>query len=191
LLDHELSVGPVHFNFATLGITQDLQDGLNAIPAVLVLLALPYLLGAGFSGLSMILSFLGLFRPGPGGSRIRERDLEKSSGVGARHIGWKRNFFLTLTNFFVAFCAALTLGVGSGIASVKMEDIASEINKYGSKFGLYAVTSAPFKRMTWAAFALMAAAMLYWAVQTVFSCTKRRSGGTRPAGTSTRRRWRR
>jgi hypothetical protein len=179
----------VHLNLAKLGVTQDLQDKLNEIPAVLVLLALPYLLGAGFSGLSIILSFLGLSRF-DSARRSPERDVEKSgAGSGRRgRGGWKRGFFLALVNCGVAFCAALALGVGSGITTIEMEHIANAINDYGNKFGLYAVTSAPFKRMTWAAFALMAAAMLYWAFETVMSCTRRgRSGPS--AGGSTRRRW--
>jgi hypothetical protein len=190
LLDHELSIGPIHVNLATLGITQDLQDKLNDIPAVLVLLALPYLLGAGFSGLSMLLSLLGLSRYDRGSRRVHERGPEKNGSTADRGVRrpWKRGFFLALANFSVAFCGAVALGVGSGISTLKMEDIAGAINNYGNKYGLYAVTSAPFKRMTWAAFALMAAAMLYWAVEGVLSCTRRKSPPDLTGGKTWRRR---
>lgn len=183
LLDHELSIGPIHINLADLKLTQDLQDHLNEIPSVFLLIALPYLLGAGFAGVSMLLSLAWIVRyetagyddpyAGAGRSSL-EKKRHPNDAVVVRPRRWL-SFFVAMINLFFAFAGAVALGVGSGICTVTLAGIADSITLFGRPFGITASTSGAFARMTWAAFGLMAAAMIYWAFEAVGSCLRRRS----------------
>ncbi|KAJ2903741.1 uncharacterized protein MKZ38_009393 [Zalerion maritima] len=63
LLSRELGAGPFHIELADIGFTQDLQKELDKIPSLLLAIAIPYILGVSFIGISLLLFTVERFIP--------------------------------------------------------------------------------------------------------------------------------
>lgn len=157
LLDHELSVGPVHLDLADLQFSQDLQHEFDKIPGLLLALAIFYILGAAFSGLSI---------------------LAAAAGLAVYH---RRPVATAAANVAVSSVAALTLLVANLITTKGGKDAADAINKFGKDIGLVATTGPKFTAITWTAFALMLVTAGYWAFELSTELRARKKGRPRKA----------
>ena len=141
LLDVELSIGPYHTNLDDLKFSQDLQDDFNEIAKVLLAAAVFYILGAAFSGLSLLSSLLAM-------------------------VMWPKAARVSLTvNIVIAFLAWLTLLVGNLVVTVGARKGTQEINEHGNDIGLSATAGKSFLGISWAAFGLMVLTSFYWAAE--------------------------
>jgi hypothetical protein len=139
LVDHELELGPLDLNLADLQWPAGIQNQLDKLNGLLLAIFIFYVLGIGFSGLAILLCIAAFFLA------IRKT--------------------VTLSNFAVAFLAALALVIGSIITTVGAKEGAKTINDFGKDVGVSASPGMKFITISWVAFAMMAAATLYWMVE--------------------------
>jgi hypothetical protein len=139
VLSHELELGPFHLNLAQLHWPSGIQNQLDKLNRLLLAVFVLYVLGAGLSGLAMIGAAAAIF------TALR----------GA----------VTLSNFAVALLAALALAVGAVITTVAAKEGADTINDFGAEVGVVAVAGQQFIVISWVAFAVMAAATIYWTAE--------------------------
>ena len=122
-----------------LGGSKSLQDVMNRIPTIGIVLAVFYIVGAIFAGLSVLLTF----------SSVVTRSMFAKETV--------------LANVGVSSVASLSLLVAALVLTVACKATVSSINRLGKDtIGMQAVPGTKFQSLTWAAFAMMALCMLYW-----------------------------
>lgn len=141
LLDHELSVGPFSLNLADLGLTQDIQKGLDIIPKAIKAIVAMYILAALFIGLSFFAS------------------------IGAVLIMPRSEVRLAMANLGLAGLAVLFLLVGNLITTIGSSKVVKVVTEHGNGIGLYAEQGSKFIAMTWATFVLVLLSAFYWAFE--------------------------
>ncbi|KAL0933171.1 sur7 protein [Colletotrichum truncatum] len=146
MLDQELSVGPLRLSLADLDWPDSIEDTMDKVNKALLAIFVLYVLGIGFSGLAILGSLASFF------------------------LGFKKR--MTITNFVFAFLAALVLFAGSLVTTIGAREGVKQINDVGENIGLSAETGQKFMIISWVAFAVMAAAAVYWVTQ---FCVERRS----------------
>jgi hypothetical protein len=146
LVNHELDVGPFDINLADLKWPDGIQRQLDKINRLLLAVFVFYCLGVGFAGLSILSSLAAFFLTG------------------------KRS--ITIGNFALACLAALSIAIGAIITTVGANQTAETITDIGENVGIAAYSGQKFIVISWVAFALMAAATLYWVTDV---CLDRRS----------------
>jgi len=117
-------------------------------------LAIFFMLGAGFSGLSMLLSAAGVV-------------------TYARHPRTT-----SAANTLAAWLASLTLLVADVITTAGGKTAVDAINDFGHEIGLVAVFGTQFIAIGWSAFALMTLAAIYWTHE-IFAVRRARRRGLR------------
>jgi len=151
-LDHDLGVGPLKINLASLKWSQDLQHEFDKIPGLFLALAIFFIIGAGAAGVSMLSSIAGL-------------------------VTYSRSPRLTaLNNVCWAGLSALALFVGSMIVTIGGKKAADAINEFGDDIGLVATRGSKFISISWASFAAMFVAACYWTYE-LFAVIKARRRG--------------
>ncbi|KAF9870341.1 SUR7 protein [Colletotrichum karsti] len=146
MLDQELSVGPLRLSLADLDWPETIEDALDKVNKALLSIFVLYVLGIGFSGLAILGSLAAIF-------------LGFSKGV-------------TIVNFVFAILAAIVLFAGSLVTTIGAREGAKQINDLGDDIGLSANVGTKFMIISWVAFAVMAAAAVYWVTQ---CCASRRA----------------
>lgn len=140
ILDHQLSIGPLDLNLADIHWPGSIQSSIDTLNGALLALFVFYVLGVGFSGLSMLAcvpAFL-LQQQQPG----------------------KR--LVLMVNAALASLAAATITLGSIIATAASAVAVSAINDKGEPVTLVATQGSKFYGLTWAAAALMIVSALFW-----------------------------
>ena len=148
IVDHELKIGPVHLNLADIDWPPTLQKQLDKLNALLLAIFVLYVLGIAFAGLAILAAAAALF------------------------LALRRA--ITLANFALAALAALALLVGSIIITVGANEAANTINDIGEDVGVSATAGHKFIVLSWVAFAVMAAASLFWMLDFCFDWRARR-----------------
>lgn len=155
ILDHELSVGKFKLSLASLQFPRELQQELDKIPALLLAVAILFILGVAFSGLSMIFSIAALF------------------------LHSKHPRSITLLNLVVSLLGAIVFFAGSMAVTIGGDKAVDSINNLGGRIGLAAIQGHKFLALAWSAFALMFVVFAYWAYEMVASVRSRRRGSVR------------
>ncbi|KAH8883072.1 hypothetical protein GQ53DRAFT_664793 [Thozetella sp. PMI_491] len=157
MFDHELSVGPFKLNLQELGFSDDLQGEFDKIYRLLEAFAIIFIIGAGFTGLTVISSIASLFL-----LHRRER------------ITLLINVILSGIAMGILLLAVTIVTAGAYIA-------ASETNDKGSDVGISATAGHIFTAVTWTAVGLMIVTFVYWLFQhrRFRKGVKRMSGGYR------------
>lgn len=138
MIDHELEVGPFSLNLADINWPDEIDDALDTINAALLALFIVYVLGIGFSGLGMLTCILAFF-------------LFTRRGINA-------------LNLVLATLAAISLTVGSIVATIASSKGVNKINEFGDDVGISAHAGTKFLGISWAASGVMIVAMIYWVV---------------------------
>ncbi|EOO01190.1 putative sur7 protein [Phaeoacremonium minimum UCRPA7] len=152
LLDEELRVGPFEISLNDLGFSDDLQEKLDEVPKLFMAMSVLYILGAGFSGLSLLGSLAALFM------------LPQSGRI------------LVLVNFTLTFLAMVCLLAGNLATTIGGKKVVDAVADFGDDIGLYASRGDKFMALVWTAFALMAVSTIYWGYE-FFAETRMRRGG--------------
>ncbi|TDZ47212.1 SUR7 family protein pun1 [Colletotrichum trifolii] len=152
MLDQELSVGPMQISLADLEWPDSLEDALDKVNKALLAIFVLYVLGIAFSGLAILGSLAAFF------------------------LGFKKR--MTVTNFVFAFLAALVLFAGSLVTTIGAKEGAKQINDLGDDVRISADVGQKFMIISWVAFAVMAAAAVYWVTQFCVDRRSRRRGYT-------------
>ncbi|KAJ9136436.1 hypothetical protein NKR23_g9864 [Pleurostoma richardsiae] len=172
LLDRELRLGPLHLNITDLGFTQDLQDEIDKLPALFRALAALFIISAALTGLALLASLAAFFL-------LRPVHPQNRGGTA-----------ILLTNFTIALLAALFLLAGGLGTTIGGKKAVNEVNDKGSDIGITAERGNKFIAMIWAAFALIALCVPYWAAEMVLQMrVRKRLGGARPYGKGENGRW--
>ena len=129
-------MGPVHLNLADLRFPSGIQRQVNKLNSLLLAVFVFYVLGIGFSGLSMVLCVVGIVMTL---SRL-----------------------IALSNFAAAALAALTYMIGAIITTIGANEGAETISDFGENVGVSASAGKKFIVLSWVAFAVMAVATIYW-----------------------------
>lgn len=149
LLDHELSIGPFNISLSDLGFTDKLTSKLQDLPTIFEALAAIYIVSAIFAGLTLLASVASIFLL-PSGK-------------------------LVLADLVLALFAMLFILVGSLIYTIAAKAAVSKIQGLGAgDIGLEVEVGAKFQALTWASFALMALAAIYWVWEFVGALRTRR-----------------
>ncbi|TDZ22761.1 SUR7 family protein pun1 [Colletotrichum orbiculare MAFF 240422] len=152
MLDQELSIGPMQISLADLEWPDSLEDALDKVNKALLAIFVLYVLGIAFSGLAILGSLAAFF------------------------LGFKK--LMTVTNFVFAFLAALVLFAGSLVTTIGAKEGAKQINDLGEDVRISADVGQKFMIISWVAFAVMAAAAVYWVTQFCVDRRSRRRGYT-------------
>ncbi|TEA12961.1 SUR7 family protein pun1 [Colletotrichum sidae] len=152
MLDQELSIGPMQISLADLEWPDSLEDALDKVNKALLAIFVLYVLGIAFSGLAILGSLAAFF------------------------LGFKK--LMTVTNFVFAFLAALVLFAGSLVTTIGAKEGAKQINDLGDDVRISADVGQKFMIISWVAFAVMAAAAVYWVTQFCVDRRSRRRGYT-------------
>ncbi|TDZ40640.1 SUR7 family protein pun1 [Colletotrichum spinosum] len=152
MLDQELSIGPMQISLADLEWPDSLEDALDKVNKALLAIFVLYVLGIAFSGLAILGSLAAFF------------------------LGFKKR--MTVTNFVFAFLAALVLFAGSLVTTIGAKEGAKQINDLGDDVRISADVGQKFMIISWVAFAVMAAAAVYWVTQFCVDRRSRRRGYT-------------
>lgn len=137
VLDEELSAGPFSLNLADIDWPEEIQDNIDKLNDLILALFVFYVLGMGFSGLSLIGTVLGFLKP--------------------------KSVLINLTNLILASLAALVLIVGAAIATAAGTKGVKEINKVAEKAGVEAQRGTNFIIINWVAAGVMFFSTLFWA----------------------------
>lgn len=144
LIDRELSVGPARLNLADIGFPSEISEHVETVNNVLKACAILYILGVAFTGAGMLLSAATL----------------------AADTSPPRKLFAFL-NLLIAILAILVLLATSILVTVGGRKAVEKINEYGAEVGLVAIAGSGFMTLSWVAFALAAAAGLFYLVDAV------------------------
>lgn len=128
-------------NLADLGFTKDIQDKLNDIPKVIQAIVAMYIIAAISIGLTLVASIGAIFLVGGPNSSGR---------------------IIVMSNLGLAGIAVFFLLIGNLITTVGSNKIVEKVTKVGNGIGLYAEQGNKFIALTWATFALMVLAVVYW-----------------------------
>ncbi|KPM39179.1 hypothetical protein AK830_g7369 [Neonectria ditissima] len=137
MLSQELDVGPFDLTLKDLNWPDAIDDAIDTLNGALLGMFILYVLGVGFSGLAMLACMAAFFLAG-----------RRSVALG---------------NLVLALLAALSITVGSIIATVAAHKGVDKINDLGDDIGLSADLGSKFIAVTWVSSAFMLAATAYWA----------------------------
>ena len=160
-LDKEIDVGPLDLNPADLKLPDFVQEAIDLLNKCLMAMFIFYVLGSAFSGLGFLLAVAALVlggRESAGGTNGRMRKT------------------LALANAGNALLGALALLIGSAVSTAVAKKGAAKINESGDDAGISAVPGHKFIVLSWVAFGLMGATLLFW---TLACWSARRAGGGR------------
>ncbi|KAI0393861.1 hypothetical protein F5Y17DRAFT_286489 [Xylariaceae sp. FL0594] len=144
LLDHEITIGPLHLNTNQVPIPEKVQSAVNIINSSLLAILVIFALGAGLAGLSCvssILTILLLLR-----QRLTRRVVYYNAGL--------------------AGTGTLVLLIGSAVVTYVNNKAVAEINDAGKDVGISGIKGVRFITISWIAFGLLAAAGAFWSVLT-------------------------
>lgn len=149
ILDHELSIGPFNISLSDLGFTDKLTSKLQDLPTIFEALAAIYIISAVFAALTLLASLASIFLL-PSGK-------------------------LVLADLVLALFAALFILVGSLMYTIGAKAAVGKIQDLGAgDIGLEVQVGTKFQALTWASFALMALAAIYWIWEFVGALRARR-----------------
>lgn len=159
MLDHDLSVGPFSLNLADLSITKSIQSGVNTISKFAEVPVVIYFFAVAFIGLSMLGSIAAVFlirrtqHDSDSLNSYKNRKFEISTGL------------VIMANLGLAASAVLALLIGNLVMTIAGKKVVEEVTEHANKYGLYAYQGTKFLATTWAAFALMVLACIWWVVE--------------------------
>ncbi|KAI0141164.1 hypothetical protein F4776DRAFT_551319 [Hypoxylon sp. NC0597] len=141
VIQREIDAGPLKINATDIPIPSSIQETIDYLNSFLLATFVLYVLGSGFSGLSFLSCIVIL---------TLRRD---SIGRGT-----------VIINVALSSLAALSLAIGSAIATAISKKGVSEINSAGDDVGISAVEGTKFMIISWVAFAVMFVALVFWSV---------------------------
>ncbi len=127
-------------------------DTLDKVAKLLLAMAILYIIGASLSGLSFVLSAIGLF--------TYARSPRPTAAVNAAF----------------AWLATIVLLVANLITTIGGKDGTDAINDKGQDIGISADKGDKFLAITWVAFAAMAVAAIYWTYEIIAVRRSRKRG---------------
>ncbi|KAK5998392.1 hypothetical protein PT974_00771 [Cladobotryum mycophilum] len=139
ILDHEMSVGPFHINLAKIDWPDSIQDKLDNLNDSLLALFVFYVLGVGFSGLTMLACIPTIILP------------EKK--------------YLILLNLSFSSLGAFFIALGSIVVTAAGSIGTNALNKAGEKVSVVAEQGTKFYIISWIAAGFMTMVTLFWAAQ--------------------------
>lgn len=159
MLDHDLSVGPFTLNLADLGIVQDIQSGINTISKFAEVPVVIYFFAVAFIGMSMLGSIAAVF--------LISRTQHDSDSLNSYN---RRKFEIStklviMANLGLASSAVLALLIANMIMTIAGKKVVEEVAEHASQYGLNAYRGTKFLATTWAAFALMVLAAIWWVIE--------------------------
>ncbi|KAM0277146.1 hypothetical protein ACHAQH_006041 [Verticillium albo-atrum] len=157
ILDHELEIGPLSLSLADINWPSAIQDQIDMVNNALLAVFILYTLAIGFSGLAMIGAVVAFFLD-------------------------PRRKLASLVNFILTLLAAILLLAGSIAIMIGGRKGAKELNKVGETVGLSAEAGESFVALSWAAFAVMAAAVIYWVAMFCMGRVQKRRGVSEKRG---------
>lgn len=123
------------------------QDAVDLLNSALLAVFVFYVLGVAFSGLGFLLSIVTFVLPkDPTGDQKK----------------------IILLNAVNAFLGALTLMIGSAITTAVANKGVAQINDAGEDVGITAIAGRKFITISWVAFGLMGATLLFWTTACCF-----------------------
>ncbi|OTA84423.1 hypothetical protein M434DRAFT_83346 [Hypoxylon sp. CO27-5] len=155
VLQREIDAGPLRINASDIPIPSSIQETIDYLNSFLLATFVFYVLGSGFSGLSFL-------------SCIVILTLRRDS-IGRCTI---------IINVALSSLAALSLAIGSAIATAISKKGVSEINSAGDDVGISAVEGTKFMIISWVAFAVMFVTLLFWSVSCFLPRTRLGSART-------------
>lgn len=151
ILDKEIDAGPLNINAADINLPEKVQDAVDLLNSALLAVFVFYVLGVAFSGLGFLLSIA---------TFVLTRKPEGNQKM------------IILLNAVNAFLGALTLMIGSAITTAVANKGVAQINDAGEDVGISAIAGHKFITISWVAFGLMGATLLFW---TTACCFPRKS----------------
>lgn len=136
ILDQELSVGPLDLSLADISWPDSIQDKISDLNSALLALFVFFVLGVGFSGLSML------------------------ACIPAFLLGDKK--IILFINTALASLAATTITLGSIVVTAASSIAVNAINKAGKKITLVATKGTKFYTISWIAAIFMIISTLFW-----------------------------
>ncbi|KFY42353.1 hypothetical protein V494_02480 [Pseudogymnoascus sp. VKM F-4513 (FW-928)] len=138
-LQKELDSGPLagKINLADLGYSDDIKNGIKAFNVAMTAMFVLYCIGAGASGLCIIIALISFFSTGR---------------------------LTSCCNFLLAIIAFLSLAISSAIVTAIVVKATDVINQYGNDIGLYAYQGRKLLAMSWGATAAMLLSSVAWVV---------------------------
>ncbi|KAI0007998.1 hypothetical protein F4779DRAFT_589021 [Xylariaceae sp. FL0662B] len=155
MLYREIELGPLDINPADIPIPEKIQQTVDFVNNFLLTTFVFYVLASGFTGLSVLSCIVAL--------TLKRR----SMGTGT-----------AIVNVFLAAMAVLTLAIGSAIATGVSKKGVAEINDAGDEVGISAIEGTKLMTISWVAFAVMFATLLFWSLACCFPCWRRRGAAT-------------
>ena len=139
MVDHQLTVGPVHLNLADIDWPSDIQDKLDILNHILLGLFLVYVLVAAFSGLAVVGGLLSFLKPG------------------------KRLFIAN--NFFMCGLGLLCSLIGSALVTATGTTAVKALNSVGKLVGISAQRGTKFITISWVTTAMLFLSSVLWLAQ--------------------------
>ncbi|KAM0465717.1 hypothetical protein ACHAPV_001774 [Trichoderma viride] len=136
ILNQELSIGPLDISLADIDWPDSIQDKISDLNSALLALFSFFVLGVGFSGLSMLACIPAFF------------------------LGDKK--IILFINTALASLAAATITLGSIVVTAASSIAANAINKAGEKITLVATKGTKFYIISWIAAIFMIITSLFW-----------------------------
>lgn len=136
ILNQELSIGPLDISLADIDWPDSIQDKISDLNSALLALFIFFVMGVGFSGLSML------------------------ACIPAFLLGDKK--IILFINTILASLAAATITLGSIIVTAASSIAANAINKAGEKITLVATKGTKFYIIAWIAAIFMIISSLFW-----------------------------
>ncbi|KAI0378017.1 hypothetical protein F5Y04DRAFT_165841 [Hypomontagnella monticulosa] len=152
VLQKEIDEGPLDINAAVIPIPDSIQQSIDYLNSFLLALFVLYVLGSAFSGLSFLSCIVVL--------TLRRPSIERGTIV---------------INIALAALAALSLAIGSAIATAISKKGVSKINSAGDDAGISAIEGTKFMIISWVAFGVMFVTLLFWSIS---CCLPRRRVGS-------------
>ncbi|KAI5464570.1 actin cortical patch SUR7/pH-response regulator pali [Mariannaea sp. PMI_226] len=169
LLEQDLSIGPFNFTLAELGWSDDINDAIAKLNDALHGLFIVYVICIVASGLSIIACVVALiwFK-------------EHASTTKAV----KTNFRCASANIVIASLAAGSIFAASMIVTIAADKGVKKLNSSADAIGVSASLGHKFLALTWAAFAFMMSATIYWVSHRCFAQRRHKREWTLRKGSS-------
>ncbi len=151
VLDKEIDAGPLKINAADIDLPDAVQEAVDLLNDCLFAVFIFYVLGSVFSGVAFLLSIATL------ALAMRKTSNQKP---------------IILVNMINACLGALTLMIGSSIITAIANKGATKINDAGDAVGISAIPGHKLIILSWVAFGLMGATLLFW---TLTCCLPRKA----------------
>ncbi|KAH7035484.1 actin cortical patch SUR7/pH-response regulator pali [Microdochium trichocladiopsis] len=149
ILNHEISVGPLHFNTAEIPLPERVERAVEDLNSALFALFVLFVLGAALSGFSILLTLATIAFSVLWGRRNGHR----------RQAGHKKTI---IGNAVFNFLAVVVLAVAAAIATVIARKASAEITDAGDEVGISANAGMKFIGLCWGAFGAMFLAFVFW-----------------------------